>query len=84
MIFVTGGTGLVGSHILLKLSQQFREFKALKRAASSLEVCKSVFAYYGAAELFAKINWVDGDVNDIPSLERGMQDWQEILRQEAQ
>lgn len=72
MIFVTGGTGLVGSHILLKLSQRGEEFKALKRTTSSLVVCKNVFTYYNADNLFAQINWVDGDVNDIPSLEDGM------------
>mgnify|MGYP003956575361 CR=1 FL=1 len=72
MIFVTGGTGLVGSHVLLKLSQQSKELKALKRASSSLDFCKSIFTYYNADALFAKINWIDGDVNDIPSLEEGM------------
>ncbi|MEC8853335.1 MAG: NAD-dependent epimerase/dehydratase family protein, partial [Bacteroidota bacterium] len=36
MIFVTGGTGLVGSHILLNLSQKGEEFKALKRTTSSM------------------------------------------------
>jgi nucleoside-diphosphate-sugar epimerase len=79
MIFVTGGTGLVGSHVLLKLAQQFKEFKALKRASSSLDVCKSIFTYYDADELFTKINWVDGDVNDIPSLEEGMKDCNLLL-----
>jgi dihydroflavonol-4-reductase len=79
MIFVTGGTGLVGSHVLLNLAQQFKEFKALKRASSSLDVCKSIFTYYNAAELFSKINWVDGDVNDIPSLEEGMKDCNLLL-----
>ena len=74
MIFVTGGTGLVGSHVLLKLAQQSKAFKALKRASSSLDVCKSIFAYYNAGDLFAKINWVEGDVNDIPSLEEAMKD----------
>ena len=72
MIFVTGGTGLVGSHILLNLSQKGEEFKALKRTTSSIDVCKSVFAYYNADDLFAQISWVDGDVNDIFSLENGM------------
>ena len=72
MIFVTGGTGLVGSHILLKLSQRGEELKALKRATSSMDICKSVFTYYNADDLFAQINWVDGDVNDISSLENGM------------
>ncbi|MBC8265580.1 MAG: NAD-dependent epimerase/dehydratase family protein [Flavobacteriales bacterium] len=73
MIFVTGGTGLVGSHILLKLAQEGKEFKALKRTSSSLEICKSVFSYYNAQNLFDKISWVSGDVNDIPSLQSGME-----------
>jgi len=72
MIFVTGGTGLVGSHILLKLAQKSKQFKALKRESSSLDVCKSIFRYYNEENLFEKINWVDGDVNDILSLEEGM------------
>ena len=79
MIFVTGGTGLVGSHILLKLSQQGKEFKALKRASSSLKVCKSIFAYYKADKLFAKINWSEGDINDIPSLENAMDECEQVL-----
>ena len=45
MIFVTGGTGLVGSHILLKLAQQSKAFIALRRNSSSLTVCKNVFKY---------------------------------------
>ena len=72
MIFVTGGTGLVGSHILLKLAQKSKQFKALKRESSSLDVCKSIFRYYNEENLFEKINWVDGDVNNILSLEEGM------------
>jgi nucleoside-diphosphate-sugar epimerase len=79
MIFLTGGTGLVGSHILLKLAQQGRVFKALKRSSSSLEVCKNIFSHYKASDLFSKINWVDGDINDIPSLEEGMQDCELVL-----
>ncbi|MEC7863453.1 MAG: NAD-dependent epimerase/dehydratase family protein [Bacteroidota bacterium] len=79
MIFVTGGTGLVGSHVLLKLAQQSKGFKALKRVSSSLDVCKSIFTYYNADDLFAKINWIDGDINDIPSLEEGMKDCDLLL-----
>ncbi len=79
MIFVTGGTGLVGSHILLKLAQEAKPFKALKRSSSSLEVCENVFSYYKATDLFSKINWINGDINDIPSLEEGMQDCELLL-----
>ena len=74
MIFVTGGTGLVGSHVLLKLAKEGIPFKALKRETSSLQICENVFSYYAAQELFTKINWVTGDVNDIPSLEKSMED----------
>ena len=79
MIFVTGGTGLVGSHILLELSQKGEQFKALKRDSSSLSICENIFKHYNAEDLFEKINWVVGDVNDIPSLTDGMQDCEQLI-----
>ena len=79
MIFVTGGTGLVGSHILLELSQKGEQFKALKRDSSSLSICENIFKYYNAEDLFEKINWVVGDVNDVPSLGSGMQNCEQVL-----
>ncbi|MBT6699125.1 MAG: NAD-dependent epimerase/dehydratase family protein [Flavobacteriales bacterium] len=83
MIFITGGTGLVGSHILLKLSQRNISFKALKRERSSLDVCKDVFTYYNAESQFNKIKWVNGDVNDIPSLEEGMKNCTKVIHAAA-
>jgi len=79
MIFVTGGTGLVGSHVLLKLAEKGEEFKALKRKSSSLEICKSVFSFYNAGAFFDKINWVEGDVNNIPSLTEGMKGCERLI-----
>ncbi len=79
MIFVTGGTGLVGSHVLLKLAQQSQAFKALKRESSSLDICERVFNYYNANSLFTKIKWIDGDINDVSSLEIGMKDCNLLL-----
>lgn len=83
MIFITGGTGLVGSHILLKLSQRNISFKALKRERSSLDVCKDVFTYYNAESQFNKIKWVNGDINDIPSLEEGMKNCTKVIHAAA-
>ena len=83
MIFITGGTGLVGSHILLKLSQDNIPFKALKRSSSSLEVCKDVFIHYNAESLFHSIFWEEGDVNNIPSLEAAMQNCDTIIHAAA-
>jgi dihydroflavonol-4-reductase len=79
MIFVTGGTGLVGSHVLLRLAKEGLPFKALKREGSSLQICENVFSYYTAKKLFEKINWVTGDVNDIPSLENAMEGCVKVL-----
>ena len=79
MIFVTGGTGLVGSHILLELSQKGEQFKALKRDSSSFSICENIFKHYNAEHLFEKINWVVGDVNDISSLTDGMQNCEQVL-----
>ena len=74
MIFITGGTGLVGSHVLLQLLQSGKKVKALKRASSSLKICENVFRYYKEQKLFEKIVWTEGNINNISSLETGLQD----------
>lgn len=74
MIFVTGGTGLVGTHILLELVRTGKKVRALKRKTSDMERVKRVFSYYteDAEALFRKIEWVDGDIMDLFSLEAAL------------
>jgi nucleoside-diphosphate-sugar epimerase len=69
MILVTGATGLVGSHLLVQLLQENEEVKALFRSEKQIEKTKNVFSFHNQLELFDKINWVKGDITDIPSLE---------------
>mgnify|MGYP005845527197 CR=1 FL=1 len=69
MILVTGATGLVGSHLLVKLLQENEEVKALFRSEKQIEKVKNVFSLHNQTALFDKINWVKGDITDIPSLE---------------
>ena len=83
MIFITGGTGLVGSHILLFLAKENISFKALKRKNSSLKICQRIFKFYNAEDLFDKIIWTEGEVNDIPSLEEGMKNCTKIIHAAA-
>ena len=83
MILVTGGTGLVGSHILLRLSKEKIPFKALKRKRSCLKICEDIFKYYKQNHLFKKIKWVTGNVNDIPSLDEAMQDCDKVIHAAA-
>ena len=69
MILVTGATGLVGSHLLVQLLQENEEVKALFRSEKQIEKVKNIFAFHHQTALFEKINWVKGDITDIPSLE---------------
>jgi nucleoside-diphosphate-sugar epimerase len=70
MIFVTGGTGLLGSHILFDLVKRGERVRALKRAASTTERVRKVFSFYSDKFdlLFEKIEWVEGDILDYDSL----------------
>ncbi len=71
MIFVTGGTGLVGSHLLFNLIQSGKNVRALRRSGSSFKLVNKVFSYYSdeAEDLLNKIEWVEGDILDYHSLE---------------
>jgi dihydroflavonol-4-reductase len=71
MILVTGGTGLVGSHLLLSLVSRGHHVRALKRKTSDIEGVRKVFQWYSSPEedLFGKIEWVEGDILDYYSLE---------------
>lgn len=69
MILVTGGTGLVGSHLLLNLARSGKKARSLYRTEQSLAKVEKVFSYYGHSALFNTIDWVKGDIIDVPSLE---------------
>jgi nucleoside-diphosphate-sugar epimerase len=70
MILVTGGTGLVGSHLLYKLALNTDRIRAIYRENSNLNAVKNVFSYYSinSEELFNKIEWVKADITDILEL----------------
>jgi len=70
MILVTGGTGLVGSHLLFKLVEKGHPVRAIYRLEKKIDIAKHVFSYYSNQEEnhFKKIEWIRADINDIPSL----------------
>jgi len=69
MILVTGGTGLVGSHLLLHLLEKGENVRAIYRNKKNILKVKSLFDYYSKSDLFDKIDWMEADILDIPSLE---------------
>lgn len=71
MIFLTGGTGLLGSHVLVELTKNGCKVRALKRTSSSLKSVKNIFKFYlhkEADKCYNLIDWVDGDINDVTTL----------------
>ena len=70
MILVTGGTGLVGSHLLYKLASQKKTIRAIYRRPHKLETVKHVFSYYSEdwETLYNTIEWIEADITDIPKL----------------
>ena len=69
MILVTGGTGLVGSHLLYHLCLQNNVVRAIYRTKSSLEKVKKVFSFYSDdVTLFEKIEWFQADITEVPAM----------------
>lgn len=71
MILVTGGTGLVGSHLLYFLIKEgANQVRATYRSNSDITSVKKVFGLYttNVDVLFNKIEWVEANIIDIPAL----------------
>lgn len=76
MILVTGGTGLVGSHLLYKLASTNENVRAIYRRVHKLDAVKKVFSYYtdDVETLYNRIDWIEADLNDIPALKEAFKD----------
>jgi len=77
MILVTGGTGLVGAHLLLHLIESrsigSEKVRAIYRDSKSINKTKSLFGLYKKTDLFDSIEWMQADIVNIPSLELAFQ-----------
>jgi dihydroflavonol-4-reductase len=72
MIFVTGGTGLIGSHLLFQLAKKGNQIRALRRRTSNVQLLNKVFGYYSdnPEELLRNISWYEADILNKESLRK--------------
>ena len=69
MILVTGGTGLVGAHLLYHLIKNDEVIRAIYRSEDRIKEVEKVFSYYtDDTSLISKIEWFKADITDVPSM----------------
>lgn len=82
MILVTGGTGLVGSHLLLDLTRSGESPRAIYRSRESITTVKKVFSYNlseaEAETFFSRIDWIQADITEVPSLNKAFSEVTEV------
>jgi len=75
IVLVTGGTGFIGSYIIKNLVEKGHAVRAIRRTKK--------LPFYIATEILNKVEWVEGDVLDIVSLNNAMQGVDSIVHSAA-
>lgn len=70
MIFITGATGLLGSHLAKNLIAKGEKVTALKRKTSNLALL---------GDCAQKITWIEGDLNDVEALNSATQNADKVF-----
>lgn len=74
-ILVTGGTGFIGAYIIKVLVEKGYKVRAIRRS--------NKLPFFIPVEIFEQVQWVNGDVLDIVSLDEAMQDVEAIIHSAA-
>lgn len=86
MLFVSGGTGMLGAHLLYNLAQKGHKITAIKRAQSNTEQTRKIFGYYSdkADALFDRISWAEADMLNYAEVFYAMKDAEYVYHTAAQ
>ncbi len=75
MILVTGGTGFLGAYIIKNLVEKNIPVRAIRRSAK--------LPFFIFREILEKVEWVDGDVLDVVSLDEALQGVDSVIHSAA-
>jgi nucleoside-diphosphate-sugar epimerase len=75
MVLITGGTGFLGAYIIKNLIEKGYAVKAIRRSGKNL--------FFIPQNILEKVEWVDGNVLDVVSLNEAMQNVDSIIHSAA-
>ncbi|MEO6612680.1 MAG: NAD-dependent epimerase/dehydratase family protein [Chitinophagaceae bacterium] len=75
MVLVTGGSGFLGSYIIRQLVEKGHTVRAIRRSP--------VIPFWISPEILDKVEWVEGDVLDVVSLEDAMDGIDSVIHSAA-
>jgi len=70
-VFITGGTGFLGSYVIKELVERNYSVRAIRRS--------NKLPFFVSSEILNKVEWVDGDVLDVVALEEGMKNVDTVI-----
>ena len=82
MVLITGGTGLLGSHVIANQLIHGNEVRVLYREEQRKKIVQRLLSFYypeNAEEYFNRIDWVKGDVLDTEDLTKAMQNIEIVI-----
>ena len=74
-ILVTGGTGFLGAYLIKELVERKYVVRAIRRSQQ--------LPFYISKEIFSQVEWVDGDILDVISLEDAMDGVDKVIHSAA-
>ncbi|HEU4632377.1 MAG TPA: SDR family NAD(P)-dependent oxidoreductase, partial [Flavisolibacter sp.] len=74
-ILLTGGSGFLGAYILKNLVEKGHSVRAIRRSAK--------LPFFIGKEILDKVEWVEGDVLDVVSLDDAMRGVQAVIHSAA-
>ena len=74
-ILVTGGTGFIGAYIIKELVEKGYAVRAIRRS--------NKLPFFISPDILNKVEWVNGDVLDVISLNEAMQDVDAVIHSAA-